>query len=131
VNKWIKPPSDRASFWTQVITWSVFFLLMAWKMPEPANEVATCPSVLASLTDSDGIPKNPVGFALGVVLIGFLWFLTGLLAAVYVKWPRLGSVFRVMAARVMGPQARRLGPLVMAGGIALFLLLQLGCEVTG
>lgn len=122
-----------------MITWSVVFVVLAIAMPQPDQiampqpdqEVSVCPSVLASLTDSGGIPKNAAGFAFGVVAIGFMWWLSGLLSLVYTRWPRFFISLRVLAGSAMGPSARRLGPLVMAGGIGLGLLLQVGCAVTG
>lgn len=114
-----------------MITWSVVFVVLAIAMPEPDQEVSVCPSVLTSLTDSGGIPKNAAGFAFGVVAIGFMWWLSGLLSLVYTRWPRFFISLRVLAGSAMGPSARRIGPLVMGAGVLFGLVLQLGCDVTG
>lgn len=124
-------PSRRSVFWTQVIVWSIFFVIMAVNMPTPRHQVPLCPSVWDSFSESGGIPRNWAGVAFGITAIGILWYLSGVLSWVYLRWPRFFPLFRIMAARVMGPMARRLGLLVTGAGIALGFLLQLGCDLGG
>lgn len=137
IKKWllspmaVAPPSERAVFWTQIITWSVLFLFFAWRMPEPPHEVPTCPSVLTSLTETVGIPKNWAGLSVGLVILGFIWYLSGWLAWAYTRWPRFFLSTRVLVGGVMGPMARRMGLAVMGIGVVFGFLLQLGCEISG
>ena len=126
-----RPLSPRVVLWTQIVTWSVFFLIMAVRLPAPPHPVPLCPSVWGSFTGSGGIPRNWAGIAFGITATGVLWYLSGVLAWVYGRWPRYFFVFRVLAARAMGPMARKLGLIVTGTGLALGVLLQVGCELTG
>lgn len=126
----IRSPSPRVIFRTQVITWSIVFVIFAVTLPVTGPEVVPmCPSILGSLTGSGGIPANGAGFAFGVVAIGTMWFLSGLLAWAYTRWPRFFLSISVMVGATMGPMARKAGPIVMGAGILVGVLMQAGCEL--
>lgn len=126
--------SPRFLLVVQIIVWLVVAIVFAFSIDlARGNEIRpTCPSVLSALTNQEhGFPFNLLGLAEGLIAIGFLWFLTGLLAGLYSRFPRFFLSIRVRIGRTFGPSARRAGPLVMAAGVILLLVLQIGCEVSG
>jgi hypothetical protein len=119
--------------WVQAVVWLVVALVMALTVDlvRGPEKPPMCPNVFSALGDQGGgIPFDLIGLSEGLIFIGFLWFLSGVLAWVYTRYPRFFLSIRVSTGRVMGPTARRAGLIVMAAGVALLCGVQAGCLVT-
>lgn len=125
--------SPRFLLGVQAIVWTVVFIVFAVNIDLANGDEALpiCPNVYDALTRSESVPANILGFGVGLIAIGFMWFLTGLLAWVYTRWPRFFLSFRVATGRIMGPTARIAGIFVMTAGIFLLVGAQVGCALSG
>ncbi len=125
--------SPRFLLGVQIVVWTIVFIVLAAtaNLARGDDALPMCPSVYDALTRSASLPANLAGFGLGLIFIGTLWFLSGVLAWVYTRWPRFFLSIRVATGRTFGPSARIAGIFVMTTGLFLLVGIQVGCEISG